>query len=304
MLKKLLLLLALPLFLAAAMYAALVWYYNRELPPPDASEVRAAFDRGVDWLQQNEQSIIDNDSALLWYLLQRSAAATADERLTGLFQRYADLRLHSRNPWRILFDDQVWIRLSYDDVVGLPYYNRYILYGLTCGTELGSVPAIAAQGDVDYCSGLHFRPACITHQVIGLRVRQGRQCEAGPELDATVEELLRRIARWQTLDPRIVDVYLQRLMVLLEAGATEQVKPVWIRAALDAQREDGGWGNLHPLLPLPDGRALGFNARFFGVGKPRSGFHPTAQGVFIMALLMHPNPVPEAGWQAIGLPAR
>jgi hypothetical protein len=79
---------------------------------------------------------------------------------------------------------------------------------------------------------------------------------------------------------------MQRVLMLVESGAKELVKPIWIRHLVNAQRIDGGWASFDPLIPLTGDRYFGYGAKFFTVKKsPRSDFHMTAQGVLLFSML-------------------
>ncbi|MEA3177377.1 MAG: hypothetical protein QOI59_900, partial [Gammaproteobacteria bacterium] len=64
----------------------------------------------------------------------------------------------------------------------------------------------------------------------------------------------------------------------------------WRRRSLtDAQQADGGWTGADIVSSLPGGRAIfwegGLHPRI-GV-RPESNFHATAQGLYLMALLLN-----------------
>ena len=55
--------------------------------------------------------------------------------------------------------------------------------------------------------------------------------------------------------------------------------------ALSAQYEDGSWGRFDPLIPLPDGRALGLYAgKLIEVRRAIGDFKSTVMGVRLMTL--------------------
>lgn len=107
---------------------------------------------------------------------------------------------------------------------------------------------------------------------------------------AAVAELQSRIAGQLTWDPRVVDVYVQRVLMLVESGAEDRVKPIWLQRVLAAQRPGGGWARTDPLLELGSGFSLGFGPRGLAFAPPRSDFHATAQGLLLLSLLAHPEP--------------
>lgn len=140
--------------------------------------------------------------------------------------------------------------------------------------------------DPGYCDSHFFCPACTTHQLIGFRMMQQSGCGDPLATQQAVAALQQRIHRQLTWDPRVVDVYIQRVLTLVESGAVSSVKPVWLQRILAAQHPDGGWGGIDPLLALPTGKGIGFDARGFTFAAAKSNFHATAQGIWLMSLLL------------------
>jgi hypothetical protein len=168
-----------------------------------------------------------------------------------------------------------------------PDYQQYFMFSLTCGRDLAADPLIVAQHDAGFCPGSHpISPACVTHQLMGFRLQQRGGCDRVPGLEKRIAELQEVIESQLTWDPRVVDVYLQRVVMLVDSGAVERIKPRWIQQVLEAQLADGSWSNLQPLVPLWGGRDFGFDAKLAGVGRPVANFHATAQGVWLTSLLL------------------
>ena len=125
----------------------------------------------------------------------------------------------------------------------------------------------------------------MTHQLVGIRLLQRSECGDPAQLENTVRQLQQRIHRQLLLDPRVVDVYMQRVLMLVESGGGDLIKSIWIRNLVDAQQSDGGWSSFDPLVPLGGDRYFGFGPRIFAVKTPHSDFHMTAQGVLLFSLL-------------------
>ena len=272
--------------LCVVFYVYLLWENNQHTDLPSLSEIQGSLDDGINWLVRYEEEILDENNPILWWMLQQSAVLTGDSRLQDLFTKYKARYLkHSQgNLWRPLFVDNTWVPVRYEDISSLPYYNKHFVYAMTCDDELGQHPDISAQNNPDYCNTHPLRPACVTHQLMGLRIMQRKGCGDQHKLADTVKLLQARIKRQLTYDPRVVDVYLQRVLMLIESGAIEHVKPVWLRRVLGAQSDDGGWDGFEVLLSFPGGYSFGFSEHGVGFIKPRDSFHTTIQGVYIMSL--------------------
>jgi len=70
------------------------------------------------------------------------------------------------------------------------------------------------------------------------------------------------------------------------------VKAIWLRRILDAQRADGGWDGVDIIAHVPGGRVMCWTASKYPqlLASPPREFHPTAQELYLMALLMSSSP--------------
>ena len=270
-------------------YGYRLWQNNRLTTVMDLEERRAVLENGIRWLEDNRQLILDQANPMLWYMLQNAAAINGDKRLKALFSSYEERYLKNNydNLWRTLFYPDTWVSVRYEDIRDYPYYNLHFFYGLTCDAELAQVAGIAAQNDPAFCNKHPLRPACVTHQLMGIRLLQRSKCGDQQELDETEKTLERRIFRQLTWDPRQVDVYIQRVLMLAQSAHPDVIKPIWIRRVAAAQQPDGGWGPFDPLVPIGGGRYLGFSGKGLSPGKPKSTFHATAQGVLLFSILVN-----------------
>ena len=171
----------------------------------------------------------------------------------------------------------------------LPDYNLYFIYGLTCDAGLAQLDIIQRQKNANFCPETHpISPACVTHQLMGLRFRQDKTCGDKAAMADQVKQLQTMIIKQLTWDPRLIDVYLQRVLMLVDTGAVQAVKHQWVKNILDAQSSDGGWGDFQSILALSDKRHIGFYSRGIKLGALKDTLHATAQGLLLMSLLTQP----------------
>lgn len=275
------------LLVSIGIYAGFLWHNNRNVKPVTKVEIQQSLNAGISWLFDHKTEILKIPNPMLWWMVQQSAVVTGDPRLKELFSSYetAYLANDMNNVWRPLFYKNAWSPVRYESIRWFPYYNKHFLYALNCDKDLERHPDISAQNKADFCDAHPLRPACVTHQLMGIRMLQRKKCGDPSELANTVSILQARIISQLFYDPRVVDVYLQRVLMLIESGAGDKVKPVWLRQVLLAQSEAGGWSSFEPLLALPEGWRLGFSQRGISIQKRHDIFHTTAQGVMIMSLL-------------------
>lgn len=194
-------------------------------------------------------------------MIQRSAELTGNPSLQSVFKRYQQKYLDTAmNLWLPLFFAGRWVPFKNELLVHFDDYQRLFVYAISCDAELKQLAVKSGQLDPAYCNRQPLRPACATHQLMAFRFMQQNQCGDPRSTQIAVAQLQGRIVRQLTWDPRVVDVYLQRVLMLVETGAVSRVKPIWLQQLLDAQHPDGGWGGFDPYLPLPTGASLGWGA--------------------------------------------
>lgn len=290
--KKALIILTLILLGLGAGLGVLISANNAESTWPDRTRLQTSYDDALGWLEANREAILNHANPALWWMIQRSLEINHNPRLADLFQAYEDRYLQNRtNLWYPLFYPGRWVPFNDSDLIGFDDYQLHFVYGISCDEELGRTPLLQAQLDPDYCDGSPLRPACVTHQLIGFRFMQRSRCGDAEATQQAIIQLQDRIVTQLTLDPRVVDVYMQRVMMLLETAAPQKVKPIWLNRLLDAQQPDGGWSDFQPLLHLTGDTHLGFYARGIKIASPRSDFHMTAQGILLLSLALYPDAV-------------
>ena len=177
--------------------------------------------------------------------------------------------------------------VRYEQIKHLDDYQQYFVYAITCDPDLGQEPMISAQNDPSYCDAFPLRSSCVTHQMMGVYILQERNCGDAGQLASTMAVLQQRARGQLVRDPRLLDQYIQRVLMLTETGAVDQVKPVWIHQVINGQLDDGGWPERRKIINLPGDRDLIFTRNLIGFGPEKSLFHATAQGLLIMAYLMN-----------------
>jgi hypothetical protein len=107
--------------------------------------------------------------------------------------------------------------------------------------------------------------------------------EVTAETVAVVQNVILSELKW---DFRVEDAYIQKVMTLVESGRRKDVKAIWLRKILEAQRADGGWDGLDVIAHLPGDRVLCWGVHLYpAVTRQRpSNFHATAQGLYLLAL--------------------
>ena len=209
------------------------------------------------------------------------------EILNDYFIRYPEVKSGS---WAPIFDGNKNDYIKPDSMKLYAYYYKHIVYAMNCAQNLSyAIPIIKQQNNKDFCfqPSYIYRPACVTHQLMGIHFMKAEACTSEIDnVDSVIEALQDNIVDQLSWDVRVVDVYLQRVMMLLATGKAEKVKSVWVRSIMDQQNNDGGWGNFDELISLPGEKSIGFSTRIISVESNPSTFHATAQGVYLTTMLI------------------
>ena len=277
------------LLLAAVFFGSYqLWQNNKKVDYPQRYELEKSLKKGIGWLDHNRTDILNEANPMLWWMVKESADLTHDLALIDLYGQYRAryLNVNPYNAWLHLFYTDSTAPLSSGQLENLPNYNLFFLYGLSCNADLGRSSIIQEQLRPEFCNAHLLSPACVTHQMMGFRFMQRRDCGNSEDVRKAIIVLQDKVVTQLTWDFRAVDVYLQRILMLQDSGASERIKPVWIARALSAQDSDGGWAGFQPLFPLGSELSVGFSGRGVSVNRKRSDFHATAQGVLLMSLLL------------------
>lgn len=272
-------------------FAYLVWDNNRPSAPPTRAAYLAGYERAVQWMLDNQGRNLHDDNVFLWWMIQRAGELRQDDRLVRLAGEYRHkvLDARPRDVWHRLFTPDIAEPVStlQLDLVQAPDYNYHLLYALTCAASLAYEPVIQQQLREDFCWQTHpLAPACTTHQLIAMQLMARRGCGNAAKVRLLSEALEQRVLGQLFWDPRVVDVYVQRLLVLADSPNPLPIRARWLQRFLEAQLPDGGWGDLQPLIDLGSGRALSFSNRIVGIREVRSSLHTTAQAILLLSLLM------------------
>ena len=274
--------------LPLAFYGWLRFNHNQQTNAPTVEQQAESLERAIVWLDSHSEQVLQDNNPMLWWMVKRSAELSGEPRLKAIYQRYYRRYVSGnyQNVWRGLFMPDDAIAVSVRSIEGLPDYNQYFIYGLSCSESIAELPIVQAQLSTDFCSQHHpLSPACVTHQMMGLRFRQDRGCGEAGQIAADLTTLQNNIVSQLSWDVRRVDVFLQRLLMLAESDARDRIKPIWLKHMLAAQLDDGSWGDFHPLLTLVGDKSLGMGSRFFAIRSPAGTLHATAQGIFLLTLL-------------------
>lgn len=279
------------LLVVLCIYGVLLYLNNRNMVPVERQVLDQHLEKAIQWMVRNEKTVLADDNTVLWWMVFESEQRRHDPRLADLLNKYFRKYPGSKDgPWGPFFAGKKMLYVPQDVMAGFPYYDLYLLYAVQCAEELArDNEIIRAQNSPYFCykPAYFLRPACTTHQIMGVYFLERQACNNGQDMAAVMSGLQQDIVRQLTLDVRVVDVYVQRVLMLAVTGARDKIKPVWIQRVLDHQLADGGWSGFVPLMPLGNGKSVGFDAHLIAIGSPASNFHMTAQAVYLLTLLSH-----------------
>jgi len=265
---------------------------NSDAPFPSRLEIEQSRNHAIGWFKAHESGVLDTPNPALWWMLRDSATLTGNSYLASLNERYYERYLghEPQNVWHHLFDhgSNVWIPVY--RLEDFPDYNLLFLYGLSCQDALRNDYRVLRLLKDNACGplgtlGYFHDPACVTHQLMGMRFMQQRQCGDQEQTAVMVKSLQDRTAIQTTWDFRVVDFYIQRVLMLAESGSAQRIKARWLRRIIEAQRPDGGWDDFEEFLNLDTDRSVGWGGIGIRILRPESNFHTTAQGLYLMSLL-------------------
>lgn len=280
-------------------YLLAVYNNNKSVDVIEEKELQSHLESSIIWLVENKAEALDDYTPMLWWVLNEAYKINKDPRIAEILSEYfSKYSTINNSVWGPLFEGRKRRYLSASLVEPYSYYYKHIIYALNCAENVGrDFPVVIEQNEADYCfqSSHLYRPACITHQLMGIHFMDINSCPGIDDAGAVVESLQADIINQLTWDIRVVDVYLQRVMMLMITGKAEQVKPVWVRRIMDAQNEDGGWANFDAIVKISGDRFLGFGPRNISIESNKSTFHATVQGTYLLSLSINNGKLYEKG---------
>jgi hypothetical protein len=290
MMKKTGFFIALVTVVFISVYLFAVYENNKQVDVIDEQVYVVHLEKSIGWLQNNRQAILNENNAMLWWMIYEAHKISNDPRLAELLQQYFENYSSIKSSlWGPLFDGYRRSNIDSFSMLNLPYYNKYFIYSLHCTSGLvDELAIISEQNNADFCHqpSYFYRPACITHQLMAVNFLNESGCNHVDNIEGLINDLQQDIVNQLNWDVRVIDVYLQRVMMLLITGAQDEVKPIWIRNILDHQLSDGGWGDFDELINVMGNKSIGFSSRLMSLREKKSSFHATAQGVYILTWLV------------------
>lgn len=279
------------ILLTAIVIIPLAFVIHNNIGAQDLSseEIDASYANGVRWIVDNKQAIMQQHNPPLWWMLARAIDITGDPQLLAIVVEYRrkNYQRYAQSPWRyLIYDTQAKVNGFQILTSELVDYNKHFIYGYSCNAEMENSDVIMRQNKTDFCIKHYpISPACMTHQMMGLRFMQRENCGDPAVVSKNIAVLSDYIRYQLMVDFRVVDVYLQRVLMLLDSGNRKKINKRWIYRAVKAQLANGGWSGFQPLIPIGSNKAIGFSQRIASIGSAKSNFHATAQGVLLMAML-------------------
>lgn len=218
MLKKTGLFTAFTLAVLLSTYLLAVYKNNQEINTIDVKVYKSHLEKSISWLQNNKQKILHENNSMLWWMIYEAHKVSHDQRLANLlqmyFNQYPKIKL---SIWGPLFNGSRRSFIDFFSLSNFPYYNQHFIYSLHCAKDLAEdLPVVAQQNKSDFChqSKYFYRPACITHQLMGINFLNKNSCNNIAGIETVINDLQQDIVGQLTWDIRVVDVYLQRVMML------------------------------------------------------------------------------------------
>lgn len=286
-------------YLISALLIALTGYYsylvinnNPSNQVVNQAQVKQTLDRSIAWLISNKEHAVTTNNPILWWLIEESGKKLNNTDLLALVGEYRKRTLNDRSPWNLYFDKH---HVNYSYIYGsldiLPDYNKLFMYGLSCDRELGNEDFIKKQLNTNFCNWKPYYSSCSTHHLMGIRLMQRNNCGDPVLSNQLADDLAYKISKLLYWDPRVGDVYIQRVLMLIESGNHDLVNPAWINHIMNHQRMDGGWASFDSILQINDELHFGFNYKYVDIRKPESSFHATAQAILLLSLLIEQKEV-------------
>ncbi len=253
--------------------------------------IQISFNDAVSWVKHNRHQIEKTNNPMLWWMLGEAVIISKNDDLEKIFteNKHNNFEKLTHSPWSYLFfKSRPNLSLNEARLFSLPDYNLHFIYGFSCHSDLGDLDIIKMQNETDFCwKNYSISAACLTHQMMAFRFMQRIDCNAVNRLSDKVETISEFIKFQSIFDFRVVDVYIQRVLMQFESGNQNKINKRWIKKIIDYQRDDGGWADFQPLFKIYGNKSIGYSSKGLSIVSPKSNFHTSIQGIWLMALLLN-----------------
>lgn len=250
-------------------------------------ELKEAHTSSIDWLTSNKRTLLSTHNPGLWEMLAKLVSVTKNSELEYLLEEYRSKNYigYVSHPLRFqVYGTSRKLDFSKIELHSYPYYNLLFMFGDSCDDYLKELDVVQQQLKLDFCPKHYpISPACKTHQLMGFILLKNNRCGDQQVNRAIIDELSYNIQRQLRFDVRMVDVYLQRVMLLLELERYDLIDKSWLENVLEYQNKDGGWDDSMTLIELPGKKSLSIGSKRFKLDTPDSNFHATVQGALLTA---------------------
>lgn len=266
-------------------YFYLVYKNNIDAQQPSKQEIQQALDKSINWVLQNQNDLIKINNPVLWWFLDESANLTNNHELSTLVSKYRNTILDKNSVWTGYWVKKPPFTYITGSLDNIEKYQKFFVYSLTCDSDLGEEKIIQDQLDINFCDWRPYYSSCSTHQLMAIRLLQIKDCGNQKLYTSLSDELAEIIESQLTWDPRVGDVYIQRVLMLIESGHSDLVKSAWVKNILKEQLDDGGWASFYKALGLSGDKYIGFSYKFIDIRTPENNFHTTAQAIYLLSLV-------------------
>ena len=269
--------------------ATFLWTNNRRAEDPTRDALNASRERAIEWLARNDHQAQGSLNFAAWKRIGDSNDLLFDSRLENLLERHRQNldRYPIARPYAPFFDEQSRVpQALYDDPnFKISDLDWFYLGALSCDRKI--LERSGAFLQPAYCGSPFLHLLCPTHQLTGFIYMEERSCDAMGDVSSLVTNLQGQLKQQLRYLPVSGRTYLERILALIESGATDSVKPIWIHNALERQEPDGGWGEFYGIVPMGNGTLLGFPITLQPViWQPESTFTPTAVGLSLVTQML------------------
>jgi hypothetical protein len=234
-----------------------------------ARKLDNAIEEGHNWVKLRQQNIINGGDVSLIRMLQDIGTMQPDPLYRDTVNLFM-ARPAKPACWKRLIDPNRPITSSeLNQAITKEHIdNKWILYAIA--PESASV----TPEELKLFEPDHWHDRKLNHQLwalLHLRRTQG----SAEKLDALIEHLCKRISKSQRSDIAVVDLYIQKTSLVLNAGFPQKVRRRWVERIVANQQPDGGWNDKWFI----------FTSRkrpTFGLRRPESNPYTTIHALWVL----------------------
>lgn len=267
--------------LAGILYTGFLIYNNVSFynDASFAKQIDKAITQAENWVDEHRIHILTKKNTALLTMLRECNDVKSQPIFEDIVKTFLNLPHYGGRCWKREIDpnwptNEYEVNKIFEEETVIDY--KWLMYAIA-PDQVRTTPEKIHLFEPD-----RWQRRQLTHQLFALTALRNRK-GANEELDKLIEHLCSRLSLELVFDVAVVDIYIQKVAFVLNAGFPKKIRRRWVERIIDNQLPDGGWNDR--WFFLQSGRRP-----ILGLEQPAGNQHATVQAVLVLYMIRYQYP--------------